>query len=40
MAEKAGFKLAAKFEINGNPRDNRDHPKGVWTFATKTSVER
>ena len=32
MAEKAGFKLAGQSEINANPKDTRDHPKGVWTL--------
>jgi len=32
QAEKAGFKLAAKSEINANPRDTKDHPFGVWTL--------
>lgn len=32
MAEAAGFKLAEKSEINANPKDTRDHPKGVWTL--------
>ncbi len=31
-AEKAGFKLAAKSEINANPKDDKDHPFGVWTL--------
>jgi predicted methyltransferase len=31
-AEKAGFKLVAKSDINANPKDTRDHPKGVWTL--------
>jgi predicted methyltransferase len=31
-AERAGFKLAAKSEINANPRDTKDHPFGVWTL--------
>jgi predicted methyltransferase len=31
-AEKAGFKLAARSEINANPRDTKDHPFGVWTL--------
>ena len=30
MAEKAGFKLVDQTEINANPKDTRDHPKGVW----------
>ncbi len=32
LAEKAGFKLAAKSEINANPKDTTIHPKGVWTL--------
>jgi predicted methyltransferase len=30
--EAAGFKLAAKSEINANPKDTKDHPNGVWTL--------
>lgn len=30
--EKAGFKLADKSEINANPKDDKDHPFGVWTL--------
>jgi len=32
LAEKAGFKLAAKSEINANAKDTKDHPFGVWTL--------
>ncbi len=32
IAEKAGFKLEAQSEINGNPKDTKDHPFGVWTL--------
>ena len=32
LAQDAGFKLVEKSEINANPRDSRDHPKGVWTL--------
>lgn len=32
MAEAAGFRLDASSEINANPRDDRDHPNGVWTL--------
>lgn len=32
LAEKAGFTLEAKSEINANPKDTADHPKGVWTL--------
>jgi predicted methyltransferase len=31
-AEKAGFKLAAKSEINAHPKDTKDYPEGVWTL--------
>jgi predicted methyltransferase len=30
--EAAGFSLAAKSEINANPKDTTDHPEGVWTL--------
>jgi predicted methyltransferase len=32
MAESAGFKLAAKSEINANPKDKADHKGGVWAL--------
>lgn len=32
LAEAAGFRLAAKSEINANPKDTKDHPNGVWTL--------
>lgn len=32
LAQKAGFKLAAESEINGNPKDTKDYPDGVWTL--------
>jgi predicted methyltransferase len=32
MAERAGFKLAAKSEINANPKDKADHEGGVWAL--------
>jgi predicted methyltransferase len=31
-AAKAGFTLAARSDINANPRDSKDHPFGVWTL--------
>ena len=31
-ARKAGFTLAAQSEINANPKDTKDYPKGVWTL--------
>ncbi len=32
LAEQAGFQPAEHSEINANPLDTRDHPKGVWTL--------
>lgn len=37
-AEKAGFKLVASSEINANPLDNSQHPKGVWTLPPNLSL--
>jgi predicted methyltransferase len=31
-AQKAGFVLEAKSEVNANPKDTADHPNGVWTL--------
>ncbi len=30
--QAAGFELAAKSEINANPKDTKDYPEGVWTL--------
>ncbi len=32
LAEAAGLRLVARSEINANPKDTKDHPKGVWTL--------
>jgi len=32
LAEKAGFILAGKSDINANPKDTKDYAKGVWTL--------
>lgn len=32
LAKQAGFKLVAASDINANPKDNAQHPKGVWTL--------
>jgi predicted methyltransferase len=32
IARKHGFELVSKSEINANPKDSTDHPKGVWTL--------
>ena len=31
-AKRAGFRLASWSEANANPKDTKDHPKGVWTL--------
>ncbi|MHB8528979.1 MAG: class I SAM-dependent methyltransferase [Caulobacteraceae bacterium] len=31
-AEKAGFRLDGSSEINANPKDDKNHPFGVWTL--------
>ncbi|MGH8864516.1 MAG: class I SAM-dependent methyltransferase [Burkholderiales bacterium] len=31
-AQKAGFKLESKSDINANPKDTADYPGGVWTL--------
>lgn len=32
LATQAGFKLDGKSEINANPKDDANHPNGVWTL--------
>ncbi len=32
VAEQAGFQLQAKSEINANPKDSKDYPKGVYAL--------
>jgi predicted methyltransferase len=32
LAEAAGFVLIKKSEINANPKDNHNHPEGVWSL--------
>ena len=32
LVEGAGFKLVATSEINANPKDTKDYPRGVWTL--------
>jgi predicted methyltransferase len=31
-AQRVGFELVARSEVNANPNDTRDHPRGVWTL--------
>lgn len=37
-AEKAGFVLDAKSDINANPKDLKDHEKGVWRLPPTLSL--
>ncbi|OYX58231.1 MAG: methyltransferase [Brevundimonas subvibrioides] len=40
-AQAAGFVLEARSELNANPRDDRNHPFGVWTLPpVRTSAAR
>src|SRR5690606_5454408 len=40
-ARAAGFELDARSELNANPRDDHDHPYGVWTLPpTRVSAPR
>ena len=32
LIESVGFKLAGRSNINNNPKDTKDYPKGVWTL--------
>ena len=32
LATDAGFRLAGSSEVNANPKDTKDYPKGVWTL--------
>jgi predicted methyltransferase len=32
LIESVGFKLAGRSNINGNPKDTKNYPKGVWTL--------
>jgi len=32
LAKKAGFEFVGSSEMNANPRDTKDWPKGVWTL--------
>jgi predicted methyltransferase len=32
LAAKAGFQFVAESQVNDNPKDTKDYPKGVWTL--------
>ncbi len=38
LAQKAGFVLEEKSDINANPKDTHDHPEGVWTLPPTLSL--
>ena len=38
LAANAGLVFEASSEINANPKDTRDHPKGVWTLPPGLSM--
>lgn len=38
-AEKAGFKLDGKSEVNANPQDLKDHDEGVWRLPPSLSLK-
>jgi predicted methyltransferase len=37
-AQKVGFELVEKSEINANPKDTKDHPDGVWSLPPNLSA--
>jgi predicted methyltransferase len=37
VAQKVGFELVEKSEINANPKDTKDHPAGVWSLPPSLS---
>lgn len=39
QATDAGFQLVESSEINANPNDTKDHPKGVWTLPPSLSLK-
>ena len=39
VALKNGFELVSKSEINANPKDTKDHPKGVWTLPPRLRLD-
>ena len=39
LAESAGFKLLESSEINANPKDSANHPKGVWTLPPRLRMD-
>lgn len=38
LAEQAGFVFLSSSEINANPKDSKDYPKGVWTLPPRLAM--
>jgi predicted methyltransferase len=38
LAKAAGFELAGRSDVNGNPKDTHNHKNGVWTLPPDLSV--
>jgi len=38
LALAAGFKFESASEVNANPKDSTDHPKGVWTLPPRLAL--
>ena len=38
LAKEAGFTLEGKSEVNANPKDDTDHPQGVWSLPPNLAV--
>ncbi|MEH6549790.1 MAG: methyltransferase [Pseudomonadales bacterium] len=38
LAKDAGFEFVASSDINANPKDSHDHPKGVWTLPPRLAL--
>lgn len=39
LAKKAGFTFVASSEVNANPKDSKDYPKGVWTLPPRLALD-
>lgn len=39
LAAAAGFRLVAESRVNANPKDDHDHPRGVWTLPPTYSLK-
>ena len=39
VALQAGFVLEGTSEVNANPKDTAEHPKGVWTLPPSLALK-